>query len=54
MDLTLTRTPAAIQDNRTRTLSVAYFDGIRYPHLARIDGRPDTLALVLKPRAVGP
>ncbi len=34
-----------------RTLSVAYFDGARYPHLARIDDRPDILAEVLKARS---
>lgn len=33
-----------------RTLSVAYFDGPRFPHLTRIEGRPDTLTLVLKAR----
>jgi predicted metalloprotease with PDZ domain len=33
-----------------RTLSLAYFDGARYPHLARIDERPDILAEVLKAR----
>ncbi len=33
-----------------RTLSVAYFDGARYPHLTRIEARPDTLAEVLKAR----
>ena len=33
-----------------RTLSVEYYDGPRYPHFTRIDGRPDTLALVLTPR----
>ena len=33
-----------------RTLSLAYFDGARYPHLARVDARPDTLAEVLKAR----
>jgi hypothetical protein len=33
-----------------RTLSLAYFDGARYPHLARIDDRPDILAEVLKAR----
>jgi predicted metalloprotease with PDZ domain len=31
-----------------RTLSVAYFDGPRFPHLARIEGTPDTLSEVLK------
>lgn len=33
-----------------RTLTVAYFDGRRYPHLKRIEGRPDTLSQVLRPR----
>ena len=33
-----------------RTLSVAYFDGPRYPHLTRIADRADTLAEVLKAR----
>ena len=34
-----------------RTLSVAYYDGARYPHLTRLDDRPDTLAQVLKARS---
>ncbi len=34
-----------------RTLSVAYFDGPRYPHLTRLEGVPDTLTEVLKARA---
>jgi predicted metalloprotease with PDZ domain len=34
-----------------RTLSVAYFEGPRYPHLTRIEGRPDTLSQVLRPRS---
>jgi predicted metalloprotease with PDZ domain len=33
-----------------RTLTVAYFDGRRYPHLQRIEDRPDTLSQVLRPR----
>jgi predicted metalloprotease with PDZ domain len=33
-----------------RTLRVAYFDGARFPHLARIADRTDTLSEVLKPR----
>jgi predicted metalloprotease with PDZ domain len=33
-----------------RTLSVAYFDGPRFPHLTRIEGQPDTLTLVVKAR----
>ena len=35
-------------DDYYRTLSVAYFDGPRYPHLTRIEGTPDTLSEVLK------
>jgi predicted metalloprotease with PDZ domain len=35
-------------DDYYRTLSVAYFDGPRYPHLARIAGTPDILTEVLK------
>jgi predicted metalloprotease with PDZ domain len=37
-------------DDYYRTLSVAYFDGPRYPHLARVEGSPDTLTDVLKAR----
>jgi predicted metalloprotease with PDZ domain len=33
-----------------RVISVAYFDGPRYPHLTRIEARPDTLTEVLKHR----
>lgn len=33
-----------------RTLSLAYFDGARFPHLERIDGRADTLSRVLQAR----
>jgi predicted metalloprotease with PDZ domain len=35
-------------DDYYRTLSVAYFDGPRFPHLTRIEGTPDTLSEVLK------
>ena len=38
-------------DDYYRTLSVAYFDGPRYPHLTRIEGSPDTLSEVLKSHA---
>jgi predicted metalloprotease with PDZ domain len=38
-------------DDYYSTLSVAYFDGPRYPHLVRVEGVPDTLTEVLKPRA---
>lgn len=34
-----------------RTLHLEYFDGARYPHLARISGQNDTLSEVLKARA---
>ncbi|HTD12040.1 MAG TPA: hypothetical protein VK676_08235 [Steroidobacteraceae bacterium] len=33
-----------------RVISVPYFDGPRYPHLTRIEARPDTLTEVLKHR----
>jgi hypothetical protein len=33
-----------------RVISVPYFDGPRYPHLVRIEARPDTLTEVLKHR----
>jgi predicted metalloprotease with PDZ domain len=33
-----------------RTLRVEYFDGPRYPHLTRLEGRANTLAEVLQPR----
>jgi predicted metalloprotease with PDZ domain len=33
-----------------RIISVPYFDGPRYPHLIRLEGRPDTLSEVLKHR----
>lgn len=34
-----------------RTLRVEYYDGPRYPHLTRIDGRPDTLSEALRARS---
>jgi predicted metalloprotease with PDZ domain len=37
-------------DDYYRTLSVAYFDGPRYPHLTRVAGAPDHLSEVLKAR----
>jgi predicted metalloprotease with PDZ domain len=33
-----------------RTLAVEYYDGPRYPHLVRVDERPDTLSGVISPR----
>jgi hypothetical protein len=35
-------------DDYYRTLSVAYFDGPRFPHLTRVEGTPDSLSEVLK------
>jgi predicted metalloprotease with PDZ domain len=37
-------------DDYYRTLSVAYSDGPRYPHLTRVEGAPDYLTEVLKAR----
>ncbi len=37
--------------NVYRTLSIAYDGGPRYPHLERIDGTPDRLSEVVKPRS---
>ena len=34
-----------------QTLSVEYYDGPRYPHLVRIEGRPDTLSDVIAARS---
>jgi predicted metalloprotease with PDZ domain len=33
-----------------KTFKVEYFDGPRYPHLVRVDGKPDLLSQVLAPR----
>jgi hypothetical protein len=32
-------------------LSLDYHDGIRYPHLERIEGTPDMLAAIMAPHA---
>jgi predicted metalloprotease with PDZ domain len=37
-------------DDYYRTLKVDYFDGPRFPHLTRVEGRADTLSAVLKSR----
>ena len=34
-----------------RTIAIPYYDGPRYPHLARIEGVPDRLSDVVKPRS---
>jgi predicted metalloprotease with PDZ domain len=36
-----------------QTLMVEYYDGPRYPHLVRIEGRTDNLATILAPRTSG-
>ena len=36
--------------DRFRTIDVAYHDGLRYPHLERIEGMPDYLTKILTPR----
>jgi predicted metalloprotease with PDZ domain len=35
---------------RYRTVKLDYHQGLRYPRLVRIEGRPDRLAALLKPR----
>ncbi len=37
-------------DDYYRTLNVEYYDGPRFPHLARIEERPDTLSTVIQAR----
>ncbi len=37
-------------DDYYRTLPVEYFNGPRYPHLVRIEQRPNTLTTLLQPR----
>lgn len=41
------------KDDYYRTLSVEYYDGPRYPHLIRIEGRTDGLAGIVAPRGAG-
>ncbi|HYM27850.1 MAG TPA: hypothetical protein VET66_06855, partial [Steroidobacteraceae bacterium] len=38
-------------DEFFRTLRVEYFEGPRFPHLTRLEARPDTLTQILRPRA---
>lgn len=33
-----------------KTLTIPYHDGLKYPHLVRTDGTPDTLGKLIKPR----
>ncbi len=36
--------------DRYRTIAIDYHDGLRYPHLQRLEGRPDRLSGILAPR----
>ena len=36
--------------NRFRTVNLDYHDGLRYPHLERIEGKPDYLTTILTAR----
>ncbi|MEP7247533.1 MAG: hypothetical protein ABI885_28155 [Gammaproteobacteria bacterium] len=36
--------------DRFRTVSIQYHDGLRYPHLERVNGTPDLLRAILAPR----
>jgi hypothetical protein len=36
--------------DRFRTIDVDYHDGLRYPHLERIEGTPDYLTKIFTPR----
>ncbi|GAA1004551.1 tetratricopeptide repeat protein [Nocardiopsis tropica] len=36
--------------DQTRTVEIDYHDGLRYPHLQRIEGTPDYLTQILAPR----
>ena len=36
--------------DRYRTIDVDYHDGLRYPHLERIDGKPDYLTQIFAAR----
>jgi predicted metalloprotease with PDZ domain len=38
------------QDDLYRTIRIDYQGGLRYPHLERIEGRPDRLSALLKPK----
>jgi predicted metalloprotease with PDZ domain len=37
------------KDDRYRTVSLDYHEGLKYPHLARIEGTPDRLSAILAP-----
>ncbi|PRC91201.1 M61 family metallopeptidase [Solimicrobium silvestre] len=37
------------KDDRYHTVSIDYHDGLKYPHLVRIEGTPDRLTTILQP-----
>ncbi|MET3107322.1 putative metalloprotease with PDZ domain [Oxalobacteraceae bacterium GrIS 1.18] len=37
------------KDDRYRTVRIDYHEGLKYPHLVRIEGTPDRLSAILKP-----
>lgn len=37
------------KDDRYRTVSMDYHEGLKYPHLVRIEGTPDRLSAILAP-----
>jgi predicted metalloprotease with PDZ domain len=52
-DASKTHSPIAllvVHGDIYRTLSIPYYGGPRYPHLVRIDGAPDRLSEVVRPR----
>ena len=49
-----TRQPITLgytSEGQAQTASIAYYGSLRYPHLERIPGQADKLALLLAPRA---
>lgn len=42
-----------VADDYYHTFPVDYSGGLRYPHLVRVDGKPDLLDEIIKPRAGG-
>ena len=42
-----------VVDDYFRTCTIAYHGGARYPHLVRVDEKPDYLDELIKPQAVG-
>ena len=46
------RPPELLVENAdfVKSYTVAYFDGVKYPHLERVDGRPDLLSEITRAR----